>query len=260
MARRPRLADRIRRYLFGYTMARRLQLLGALAGRRLAPPGPGLAARPHSQRPPPDSAFDQEYGVETSAPLPWWVLGDESRGDAYSANYAPSSPTALRTALQRLPDLRAFTFVDLGCGKGRALIVASEYPFKAIIGVEKSRNLASVAEANLRSVVAAHPERPAIRVIQGDAATFPVPAGDLVIYLFHPFWLPVMRAVADGLVSAMAVQRRRLFVIYLNPTVRAPLDVCPCLIAAPELGFVLPADDERRNPLTVAVWRERDGC
>ena len=252
MARRPRPADRIRRYLFGYTMARRLQLLPRA--------GHGSAAGSVSRRPPPDSAFDQEYGVETTAPRPWWGLGDGSRSDAYSANYAPSSPTALRAALQRLPDLRAFTFIDLGCGKGRALIVASEYPFKAIIGVEKSRDLVSVAEANLRSVAAAHPERPAIRVVQGDAATFPVPAGDLVVYLFHPFWRPVMRAVANGLVAAMAAQRRRLFVVYLNPTVRAPLDVCPCLTAAPELSFVLPADDERRTPLTVAVWRERDGC
>jgi len=257
MTRRPRPAHIVRRYLYGYTMERRLHFLSDLVGQVFAPLERLLAPRSTYQRLPPASAFDEAYGVETAASRPWQVLGDGNRNDAYSTDYSASSPTALRTALARLPDLRDFTFVDLGCGKGRALIVASEHPFKAIIGVEKSKGLVRIAEDNLRIVATAYPERPVARVVHGDAAAFAMPPGDLLVYLFHPFWLPVMSALADSLAAAV-VERRRLFVVYLNPIVRGPLDACPGLTAAPELSFVLPADDERQRPLTVAVWRGRD--
>jgi predicted RNA methylase len=41
------------------------------------------------------------------------------------------------------------TFVDIGSGKGRALIIAAEYAFKRIIGVEYSPSLATICRRNL---------------------------------------------------------------------------------------------------------------
>jgi tRNA G46 methylase TrmB len=45
---------------------------------------------------------------------------------------------------------RMFTFVDIGSGKGRALLVASELPFAKIVGVELSHELNRIAQENIK--------------------------------------------------------------------------------------------------------------
>lgn len=256
-ARRPRPSDRLRRFLFGFTTTRQLQLLSELGSRALVRVSRWIGPKIAYQHLPQVSAFDCSYGVDTAGMRPWQDLGDGSWSDIYATNYYPSSPEALREAFRRLPDPEGFSFVDLGCGKGRALIVASEFPFKAIVGVEKAPELVRIAEDNARIVALAHPGRTPIRVATGDAATFALPAGDLVVYLFHPFWTPVMQSVVARIGAALADGGRRLFVVYLNPSVRGPWDACPELEVDPERSFILPGNDERIKALTVAVWRGR---
>ena len=55
--------------------------------------------------------------------------------------YQPSEPALFHEILDSLPvAVDGFTFIDLGSGKGRTLLMASEYPFRRIIGVEFLRN------------------------------------------------------------------------------------------------------------------------
>jgi SAM-dependent methyltransferase len=111
-----------------------------------------------------------------------------------------------------------FNFVDLGCGKGRTLAVASEFPFIDIVGVELSSALVSVARANAKIIARNFPSRTGIRVVEGDAATYDLPAGDLVLYLYNPFAEPVVARVVQALEAAMASQRLgRVYVVYYNP-------------------------------------------
>ena len=44
------------------------------------------------------------------------------------------------------------TFIDLGSGKGRAVLLASLYPFRRLIGVEFSPELTEVARLNVQAV------------------------------------------------------------------------------------------------------------
>ena len=78
--------------------------------------------------------FDRRYGTDTSGYVPAEeLLANESfRDDAFP--YAGSQPSVLRLALAALPPVDSCTFLDLGCGKGRALLVASEFPFRDICG------------------------------------------------------------------------------------------------------------------------------
>ena len=78
--------------------------------------------------------------------------------------------------------LAAFTFVDIGCGKGRALLLAEEYPFRKIIGVEFSRRLAKIAAAN-----AAKSARSASQWFTPTPANFNFPPEPLVVFLYNPF-------------------------------------------------------------------------
>src|SRR5713101_6823082 len=71
-------------------------------------------------------------------------------GTPYS--YDPAPWRTLSRSL-RLASLEAerFTFVDIGCGKGRILLSALALPFRRIVGVEFSPVLCRIAEKNVAS-------------------------------------------------------------------------------------------------------------
>jgi len=190
--------------------------------------------------------FDTLNGTETSGYIPPEQLPNSPFSDSRSHVYAGSQPSIVRAALRELPPLSNFTFIDLGAGKGRTLIVASEFPFQEVVGVELSSPLVAMAQKNLTTFRRQHPNCAPARIENGDAAVFPLPAGDLVIFLYNPFGEAVMRMVVTNMEVALRAERRRLFVVYYNPVYGASLDASPWLrryyagtisYAADESGF-----------------------
>jgi len=114
-------------------------------------------------------------------------------------------------------DFRDFTFVDLGCGKGRTLLMASDYPFRRIIGVELLPALHRIAQENLRLFKSASQKCFALEAICGDANAYLFPEGPLVIYLFNPFPESGMRQVAANLAQSLRALPRPVYVLYHNP-------------------------------------------
>jgi SAM-dependent methyltransferase len=119
--------------------------------------------------------------------------------------------TALKTGLED------FTFVDLGSGKGRVLLMAAQYGFKKIIGVEYMPEWHHVAEENIRKFVAEHKIDAAIQTLCMDALDFDFPAGPLVLYLFNPFPEPILAAVLERLRESLLKNPRPLIVAYRYP-------------------------------------------
>jgi predicted RNA methylase len=101
-----------------------------------------------------------------------------------------------------------YTFIDLGAGKGRALLVASAFPFKKLVGVEFARELANIARMNLRSCDRAE-------VICNDASLYEYPTGNLVVYMYNPFECALMERVMKRLYEA--AESRVVYLIYLQP-------------------------------------------
>jgi len=179
-----------------------LQLVSKLSGRRGSADLPAAARRVHP--------FDAAHSTDTSGCIP----GDQLEGDEsfhlYCTAYLGISPSTLRAALALMPEpLSTFTFIDLGCGKGRALLVAAEYPFLKVIGVELAPDLCSIAKENTKSM-------PRISVEQDDAARARYPDGPLLVFLYHPFLAPVLHRVLRNLRE----QRRNLthptYLLYAN--------------------------------------------
>jgi SAM-dependent methyltransferase len=164
--------------------------------------------------------FDVEHGTETSGYIPTAGLSLRENGPArsHSAPYGGSQPSVLRAALVSLPPLDTFTFVDLGCGKGRPLLVASEFPFREIIGVELSAPLAAIAQRNAAMFARQHSGRPPIHVAAGDASTFPMPAGNVVLFLYNPFSDELIAKVVKSVEAALATRPDSIiYVVYYNP-------------------------------------------
>ena len=167
--------------------------------------------------------IDRAYGVDTAGAIPPWLLGSGSASDPHVSPYVGCQPSCLRAALSFLgDDVDGATFVDLGCGKGRAMLVASEYPFHAIVGVEMSPGLCEVARRNLAAVRARGSLPKTLSVTCGDAIGFQYPPGALVIFFYQSFGLPVLRRALDAIEAIDA--HEHLYFVYENPVHGEELD------------------------------------
>ena len=171
-----------------------------------------------------DADYDWEYRVNTTSGAVGWR--DRLLGMFHSA-YQPTEPAAFHEmldALQKSPtpdqtvlNFRDFTFVDLGSGKGRTLLMASDYPFRRIVGVELLPSLHQIAQQNLRQYRSDSQKCFALESICADATGFPFPDDPLVIFLFNPFPESGMRKVLGNLEQSLQNHSRPVYVLYHNP-------------------------------------------
>ena len=165
--------------------------------------------------------------------------------------YFPSEPWLFDEIMQALPiDFKRFTFIDLGSGKGRTLLMAASRGFHRAIGVEYMPELHRVAEANLRKFAADHRDSTTqMECICLDARDFKFPLEPLVVYLFNPFPEPVFADVLQKLRRSMAEKPRQLFVAYRYLEFEELLRECDWLerIAGTEQWAVYKASGDRRH-------------
>jgi SAM-dependent methyltransferase len=162
----------------------------------------------------PPHPFDLERGADTSGYTPGEQLSSGHAADFFNTAFYAISPSTLRQALAELPEpCAAVTFVDLGCGKGRALLVAQEFGFAHVVGVELAPDLAVIASSNLnRAGMGGRAE-----IVTGDASSFRYPEGPLVVFLYHPFLARVLRQTLDNLRDQLAERPRRVYLLRANP-------------------------------------------
>ena len=129
------------------------------------------------------------------------------------------------------------TFVDLGAGMGRVILLAARRPFRAVIGVEISPALVEIGRENLAGAI--DPQRRArdVKIVRADAGQYALPHGDLVAYMYNPFRGPVLDAVVERLKSG--ARSARVAVLYHTPVERSALDRDPAFALIADLGFGL---------------------
>lgn len=163
-------------------------------------------------------SFDQRFGVDTEGNVQLGALRIGSTNWIYGQQYEPIAPPDFQYLLAPTGvDIPSATFVDLGSGKGRAVLLAARLPFKRVVGVEFSEELNLIAEENLRRFPQAEKRCADVVLMPGDAANFMFPAGPLVIYLYNPFEIPVMQHVVANLRAAYQVDPRPVVVLYFTP-------------------------------------------
>ena len=184
-----------------------------------------------------DQWFDRTRHVRTAGNVTLRHAGIADVAD--SEFYMPARPWQVRRALAAAPvgDPSAYTYVDLGSGKGRTLFVAAEVPFRAVVGVEFSRPLHERAAANARAYRHRRRRCGPIQPVNVNAVDFAFPDGPLVVYLFNPFGAQTMRRVLDNLAASLRGRPRHVVVVLLWPK-------CGDQVAAME-GMRLVAEPER---------------
>ena len=191
--------------------------------------------------------FDRKFGIQTLETM-------SDRQHVLTVTNQPGDnlgyqPTKIRTLRKILGDLRIayedFIFLDLGSGKGRTLLIASEFPFKRIIGVEVSPELHCIAETNIRAYRSATQECRAIESHCDDAVAYELPAENTLIFLFNPFKAPLISKLLLNLSESLRQNPRRIYLVYYNP-------VCHDLIADSEMMEVVRVTD------LYTIYRNKD--
>ena len=161
--------------------------------------------------------FDQALGTDTAAIREAGSLDVASANFRYAERYQPSDSEFVKHAIESLAIVPSgFSFIDFGSGKGRVVLLAAGYPFKAVIGIEFSRELHEIALSNLSRVPQRMKAAGKISLLCCDAVEFELPLSDLVCYFYNPFGPAVLSPIAQRLARHRA-KGYRVLVIYLDP-------------------------------------------
>jgi SAM-dependent methyltransferase len=172
-----------------------------------------------------DRHFDPAFGTETRT-----VIENQHLTDVISPNlirgirYEPTRALPFRRALAAAHIPTDGGFVDLGCGKGRVLILAVQCGFQQVTGVDYSRGLCESAEQNLQAFRSRSKRAFRAKVLTMDAADYAFTKDDTVVYLFNPFDAVVLAAVLARLQRSLERNPRTVWILYHNPVWRTAID------------------------------------
>jgi hypothetical protein len=166
-----------------------------------------------------DAEYDWEHRVNTTSAAVGWrdrLLG------LFHSPYQPTDSTLFREMIEALHaqpgfEFRDFLFIDLGSGKGRTLLMASDYPFRRIAGVELLPVLHVAALDNLSKYKNESQQCFALESICADATEYPIPAEPIVLFLFNPLPESGLKRVIANLEKSLREHPRKVYVLYHNP-------------------------------------------
>ena len=165
-----------------------------------------------------DQKFDRRFRVHTRGVVETDQLHLPENRKEHAVEYLPTSAASLGWLLSRLPVSHSeYAFIDLGSGKGRMLLVASEFPFQQIEGVELSTELHQIAEQNIQNFRSRNIRCPNTRSLNQDATQYEFPNLPLILFLFNPFSAEVLIPVVEKLLTSLQADPRPVYVIYHNP-------------------------------------------
>jgi len=179
---------------------------------------PGLAVKDGFTRHP----FDLEFGVRTSGLIAGRDLKSGHKHDRHSTAYYGVAPSVFQALVRRwrrtrpAAPMEEFTFVDVGAGMGRAVLLASQLPFRSVVGVELHPTLVGIARKNLRIWRGTGMARAPMRIVCGDAVEFHWPKGPCLAFLFNPFGETVMKRALKGWRKSFKGRAGELDILYVN--------------------------------------------
>lgn len=166
-----------------------------------------------------DAEFDWNHRVNTTSA----TVGFRDR--LLGVFHSPYQPTEadlfhemLGALLQRASvNFSDYLFIDLGSGKGRTLLMASDYPFRRVVGVELLPALHYIAQENLQRYRGERQKCFTLEAVCADATHFPFPLEPTILYLFNPFPEDGLRRMLVCLRESLRMQPRNVYLLYHNP-------------------------------------------
>jgi SAM-dependent methyltransferase len=162
-----------------------------------------------------DFDFDWDHHVDTTSATVRWQ--DRLVGFFHSP-YQATEPRLFEQMLGSLDlEFCEYTFVDIGSGKGRALLMATDYPFRRIVGVELLPELHRIAEENIASYKSESQKCFNLQSLCEDARHFQFPEEPMLLYLFNPLPESGLAELLKNLEQSLLNHPRSVYLLYHNP-------------------------------------------
>ena len=159
---------------------------------------------------------EKKYRINTTGKDTLESLEEKGIDIDHATIYMPVSYDLLETIFNQLPKKRNTHFLDIGCGKGRALCVAAYHGFNKVTGIDFSKGLCLEAEKNLTQTKLQIPTL-YYKIYTNDAFYFEIPTDVDCIFLFNPFNEIIMSGVVENIIVSLEKKPRDLTVAYVNP-------------------------------------------
>lgn len=179
-------------------------------------------AHENSKRRENEDQFDQQHGTLTSKIIEQYELPENVNLDRFvnAYRYSPSPVNVVREAMHLLKehriDYNKYSFIDIGSGLGRNLLIASEYPFQKITGIEISSYLTEIAQGNLDKYNSPTQKCKDIRLECTDVLAYSFPKEDMILYFWEPFTADVSGPFIEKLSQFIRETGRTVHLLFLG--------------------------------------------
>lgn len=160
---------------------------------------------------------EKKYQINTTSVKDLSKLQIKGVNLLHATEYMPVNYQLLETLLSHLPQSALTgTFIDIGCGKGRALCVAAVHGFAKVQGIDFAKELLDEAEKNIISLKKRYPQANA-ELFWMDLADYKIPPTATCLFLFNPFNEHLTLVLLKKIKEWQLQQSRPLYVLYASP-------------------------------------------
>jgi hypothetical protein len=159
--------------------------------------------------------WDRAHGVDTAGSIQLHSLTITGPNRDFGNESICTSPRSFDFMMRSLPpDLAGYTFVDIGAGKSRTLLLASRYNFAKIFRVEFAKELVDCAKRNIASFKSDWQKCRDLEIVEADAAQYQLPDTPLVLFFYNPFSKEVFDVVLGNVVASLRANKRDCYIVY----------------------------------------------
>lgn len=161
--------------------------------------------------------FDERFGTDTYARVELSKLGvPELTGYDFDGwGTCPVNESFFHEMMGATPaSFQRFTFIDVGAGKGKAMMLATEYPFRRVVGVELAAGLAAVARTNVARYCAHRRREVPVEVLCQDFLAWPLPVEPGLLFFNDPFPFHIAERAIAHVEASLRANPRPVFVVY----------------------------------------------
>ena len=149
--------------------------------------------------------FDIKYKTDTQLRI--------GRSRLIATHYAPSYYSPLKKIFSLIPNKSELNFVDIGCGKGKVLLIASLFGFKKISGIDIDNKLLKISKKNISIFQKITKKKIKINLAKIDARQYNI-ENDNVFYFFNPFSHVVLNVILRAIKTN---GKKETYIIYCAP-------------------------------------------
>ena len=160
-----------------------------------------------------DYFFDIKYKTDTSEIVRLQDLDTTDEEKKHGAWYQATRIRHFRYLMKALGLPEGSVFVDLGSGKGRVLLIASNYNFKRVVGLEISSQLCEIARKNVESYEKKLRKSFPIEVVESDVLQYTMRDDEDVFYFYMPFDSFIMERFIGKITDSLKKNPRKVWLI-----------------------------------------------